>query len=295
MQSAMSDSIQLNTEPGAIYIVNGKLTDDSALPNPIQNRGFRFADGFFETIRIVHGRAQHLQLHFNRITNSLQAHRINKPIEFDLISFSHAIDVLVQANGLDQGGRIRASFLRDGGGRYTPQSNDLMWVAECESMDQNEFCINEKGISVDLFSDMRKPASPLANFKNIAATLYVQAAIWAESKGLDDALVSNEQYNVIESSRSNIFLVSNGVLYTSGLDSGPVGGVMRAAIINVALANQYKVYECNLTPQELLRADELFLSNAIIGIQWVSSYRTKRYYNQTSKDLVQLINESLIR
>jgi len=295
MQLAMSDSIQWNPEPRARYIVNGKLTDESALPNPVQNRGFRFADGFFETIRIAHGKAQHLQLHFNRITNSLQAHRINKPVDFDLNSFSHAIDTLTQANALNQGGRIRASFIRDGGGRYTPESNDLMWVAECESMDQNEFCINEKGIAVDLFSDMRKPASPLANFKNIAASLYVQASIWAESKGLDDALVSNEQFHVIESSRSNIFLVSNGVLYTSGLDSGPVGGVMRAAIINIALANQYKVYECNLTPQELLRADELFLSNAIIGIQWVSSYRTKRYYNQTSKDLVQLINESLIR
>ena len=90
MQSAMSDANQRNSEPRARYLVNGKLTNESALPNPIQNRGFRFADGFFETIRIAHGKAQHLELHFNRITNSLQAHRINKPVDFDLNSFSHA-------------------------------------------------------------------------------------------------------------------------------------------------------------------------------------------------------------
>mgnify|MGYP006074490757 CR=1 FL=1 len=290
----MSDSILWNPEPRAAYLVNGKLVDASGLPNPIENRGFRFADGFFETIRVAHGKAQHVSLHFNRVINSLQAHRIEEPSDFNLESFSAALDQLIASNKLHQGGRIRASFIRDGGGRYTPRSNDLLWIAEGELLDQNEFIINEKGLAVDLFAEMRKPASPLANFKNIAASLYVQASIWAQKNGLDDALISNEQFNVIESSRSNIFLVSNGVLYTSDLDGGPVGGVMRAAIINVALANQYKVYECNLTPQELLRADELFLTNAIMGIQWVSSYRTKRYYNKTAKELTQLINANLL-
>ena len=68
---------------------------------------------------------------------------------------------------------------------------------------------------------------------------------------------------------------------------------MRAAIINVAIENGYKVYECTLTPQELLRADELFLTNAVAGIQWVSSYRTKRYYNKTARELIRLINANL--
>ena len=69
---------------------------------------------------------------------------------------------------------------------------------------------------------------------------------------------------------------------------------MRAAIINVALANEYKVDECNLTPQEMLRADELFLTNAIRGIQWVASYRTKRYFNTTSRTLVNQLNATLL-
>ena len=70
---------------------------------------------------------------------------------------------------------------------------------------------------------------------------------------------------------------------------------MRAAVARLALANGYKVYECDLSPQELLRADELFLTNAIRGVQWVSSYRTKRYFSTTSQRLLTLLNASLER
>ena len=67
---------------------------------------------------------------------------------------------------------------------------------------------------------------------------------------------------------------------------------MRAAVIAVAQAAGMKVYECNLSPQELLRADELFLTNALRGIQWVSSYRTKRYFSTTAQQLIHHLNAS---
>ena len=69
---------------------------------------------------------------------------------------------------------------------------------------------------------------------------------------------------------------------------------MRAAVINLALEEGFKVYECNISPGEMLRADELFLTNAVRGIQWVSSYRTKRYFNTTSKSLIESLNSRLI-
>jgi branched-chain amino acid aminotransferase len=112
---------------------------------------------------------------------------------------------------------------------------------------------------------------------------------------LDDALIQNHLSNIVESSHSNLFLVSNRVLYTPGLDSGPVGGVMRASVINAALRNGYKVYECNITPQEMLRADEMFLTNTIRGIQWVASYKSKRYFHETAKELTQIMNDLLLK
>jgi branched-chain amino acid aminotransferase len=119
------------------------------------------------------------------------------------------------------------------------------------------------------------------------------ASLFAKKKNLDDCLIQNDRNNIIESSNSNLFIVSNGVLYTPTLDDGCIGGVMRMQIINLALEHKIKVYECNLTPQHLLAADEIFMSNAIQGIQWVSSYRTKRYFNEHSKKFIQILNNSI--
>ena len=101
-------------------------------------------------------------------------------------------------------------------------------------------------------------------FKNIHSQIYIQAAIYAKEKNIGDVLVLNSDDNIIEATSSNVFLVSGGDLYTPKLSSGPVGGVMRATIINLAISMGIKVFECNLTPQELLKADEVFLTKLFL-------------------------------
>jgi branched-chain amino acid aminotransferase len=209
--------------------------------------------------------------------------------------FRERILALCAANHVASGGRVRLTFFRDGGGRYTPESDGVFWVGDLEKLDRSEYTLNETGLRVDIYPDMKKPLDHLANFKNLSSTLYVQSALWAKQRSFEEALIQNTRNHVIESTRSNLFLVSNSVLYTSGLSSGATGGIMRSAVARIASANGYQVYECDLTPQELLRADELFLTNAIRGIQWVSSYRTKRYFSTTSQRLTELLNASLER
>ena len=289
----MFDSIEWQPERREKYIVNGVLCDASALPHAAHNRAFQYGDGFFETIRVCNGVPQHLDLHWNRVERSLQAHKIDEPSGWDALIWQASLESLCKANEVRAGGRLRVSFFRMAGGRYTPQTNALEWIAEVEPLDSNAYALNEKGLSVDVYPDMKKLNGPLSNFKNTSALLYVQASLWAREKELDDALITNTSHSIIESTRSNLFLVSNRVLYTPGLESGPIGGVMRAAVINLALEEGFKVYECNISPGEMLRADELFLTNAVRGIQWVASYRTKRYFNTTSKSLIELLNVRL--
>ena len=290
----MFDSIEWQPERREKYIVNGALCDANGLPHASHNRAFQYGDGFFETIRVCNGVPQHVELHWNRVEKSLEAHRIEKPANWEIHSWETALESLCQANGVDAGGRLGVSVFRMAGGRYTPQTNALEWIAEVEPLDSNTYTLNENGLAVDVYPDMKKLNGPLANFKNTSAMLYVQASLWAREKELDDALITNTSHSIIESTRSNLFLVSNRVLYTPGLESGPIGGVMRAAVINLALEEGFKVYECNISPGEMLRADELFLTNAVRGIQWVASYRTKRYFNMTSKSLIESLNSRLI-
>ena len=92
----------------------------------------------------------------------------------------------------------------------------------------------------------------------------------------------------------NLFIVSNGVLYTPSLSDGCLGGVMRMQIINLALENGIKVYECSLNPQNLLAADELFFTNASRGVQWVVGYRTKRYTHRMALHLTELLVKKVL-
>ena len=111
---------------------------------------------------------------------------------------------------------------------------------------------------------------------------------------LDDSLIVNATGKIIEATSSNIFIVSNGVLYTPPLEDGCVGGIMRMMVINTALSNNITVYENSLTPQNLLNADEVFLTNTISGIKWVRGFQQKRYYNETAKSIIGLINEQIV-
>ena len=153
---------ELNREQ---YLVNGELVDEGALPHPLRNRGFQYADGFFETIRVAHGVPQHLALHFGRIQDSCRAYRMDVPGNWTAEWFFQRLLSLARGNRISEGGRIRLTFFRGGGGRYTPESDEVMWVGEAEALEHNEFKLNENGYRVDIFPEMRKPLDHVANFK----------------------------------------------------------------------------------------------------------------------------------
>lgn len=275
---------------------NGQLiaaAEGAALSVPVTNRGFLYADGIFETLRVVEGRVLFLEDHFQRMREGLKAHRIHAPLGFTPASIQSDIARLCEAEGLHGAARIRMNLTRSGDGFYTPEDSALDVIITAAPLTSLDYVLNEKGLSTDIYPEMKCTPTHLSRFKNLASNLYVQSGLWARSNQLDTALIQNDRMGIIESTASNLFLVSNGVLYTPGLDSGATAGVMRTQIINLALETGMKVYECNLTPQNLLVADEVFLTNAIRGIQWVGSYRTKRYFNAATAELVRQLNEKV--
>jgi branched-chain amino acid aminotransferase len=270
----------------------GEFIDDSATHIAKDNRAFRFGDGFFESLRIVNGKALFLESHFARIKATAQALKIQPGEDFSLESLRSQVQELLQRNGITEGGRMRITFYRKSTGFYLPKQDEMTYFIEAEPLPDNEFVLNATGRQVDIFMDFKKEINKLSVFKTLNCQLYVQAAIYARDKGLDEALVQNSKLSIIESNSSNLFIVSNGVLYTPTLEDGPVAGTMRMNIINLALENKIKVYECTLNPHNLLAADEMFLTNAVRGIEWVVGYRTKRYFNDMSKKLITLLNQS---
>lgn len=272
---------------------NGQFVDTEGFTLRSSNRGFRFADGFFETVRLVSGKPVFLEHHFSRILEALKAYRIERPLQFSLQKLESEIIQLAEKNQILQGGRVRITITRKATGFYLPEGREMEYFIEAVALESNRFNLNVDGLRVDVYPEMKKDINRLSMFKNIDAKMYVLASLYAQDHQLDDTLIQNYRGGVIETTTSNIFLVSNGVLYTSTLEDGAIAGIMRMQIINLAIENGIKVYECTLNPQNLLAADELFITNSIKGIQWVGSYRTKRYYNEMAGRLTGMLNVKL--
>ena len=274
-------------------LLNGHIVGEQNAPSAFANRGFLVADGVFESMRFTDNRVPYLGLHVARLHAALAAHGMDVPDSLHESSLKESLEVWRQTWPFDGDARIRLTAYREGEGKYTPDTDDTSWVATVERMDTQGFSLAPKGLDVDIYQDMHKHVSPVSRYKNIASTVYVHAARHARIQGWGDALILNADQKIIESSRSNLFVVSNGVLYTPSLDDGCVGGIMRAVLIRTALDHGVKVYECTLTPQTLLQADELFLTNAVRGIEWVASYKTKRYFHSIAEKLTARIQDDL--
>ncbi|MBL4862053.1 MAG: aminotransferase class IV [Crocinitomicaceae bacterium] len=254
------------------------------------NRGYLYGDGVFESIRIMGGKPVNMENHIKRMIEGARMIKMRPPSYFNVDFFKEKIQELLKKSGITEGGKCRISLDRSMGGTYTPESNEVEFYIEVYPLDTNQFMLNSRGVEVDLYMDMKKPKTSISNFKTKNGLIYIMAAVSAKEKGLDDSLISNNTGGILEGTSANLFVVSNGVLYTPGLEEGCLAGTMRMQIINLALQNGIKVYECNILPQNLLAADEMFLTNAIKGITWVSGFRTKRYLSNTARTLTELLN-----
>lgn len=269
---------------------NGVLLPASQPTIHTGSRAFLYGDGLFETIRIINGYPINIDNHFNRIVQGAKALKLRLPVYFTADFVRTKILELIEKSEITGGGKCRLSVDRISGGTYMPEANEIVYFIEVNPYVSNYFDLNPKGLEIDIFQGLKKQNNFLANFKTKNALPNVLTSIFAQEKDLDDYLMTNEKGVILESSNSNIFIVSNGVLYTPSLEDGCVGGTMRMQIINLSLQNKMRVYECSIMPQNLLSADEIFFTNAIKGVVWVGGYRTKRYENVYAKRVLTLLN-----
>lgn len=270
---------------------NGHLEPSDKALLGITNRAFRYGDGVFESMRVSKGKIPFLTEHLERLKKACAYLKLNLPNDWLSNRLTVELNELLQKNGISDGGRIRLTIYRMDGGLYTPTSNQANYTIEASGMEQSQFELNAKGLLVDLFPDIKKQIHALSNFKSNNCLPYVMAGIHKTEKKLDDCLLINEKGHVCEAISSNVFLVINGALYTPALSEGCLDGVMRRIILQEAPKHRINIYEPAIMPNDLLRADEVFLSNSIQGIQWVGSYKSKRYFNSVAKKITGILND----
>ncbi|MEX0812946.1 MAG: aminotransferase class IV [Chitinophagales bacterium] len=269
------------------YYYKGKIYEqEKALPLIPANRAFLYGDGFFETMKYVNGTIFNEHAHISRIERS----SVLLGEELAAHSLLEEIKRLLSNAFPEKDFRLRITFFRTGGGRYKPDSEAVWdWLLSFEAMDNSAFTLNEKGLHIGKYDLQQKATGKLANIKSTSAQLYVQAAKFAQEQQWDDALICNTKGNIIEATASNIFAIKSGYLFTPALSEGPVAGTMRAKLLQLAFELGLTAASGPLEEDKLLDANEIFLSNAIMGIRWVEQYKGKTFQCKHAPKVLELL------
>jgi branched-subunit amino acid aminotransferase/4-amino-4-deoxychorismate lyase len=253
------------------------------------NRGFKFGDGIFESMRMSNGKLQFAELHADRLRAAMKAIKLDGYTLFDDYFLRQKTAELARKNKLNGNVRFRLTVYREGEGLYTPLSNKAGYVLEATPLADASYELNQKGLIIDVYDEIAKPINKLSNYKTTNALLYVMAGLYQKQHRLDEVMILNQNGFLCESTSSNVFVVYEKQIYTPALSEGCVAGVMRSVVLKLAKMNDISLIEAQISPEILKEADEVFITNAASGVRWVMGYGKKRYFNETAKTITSFL------
>ena len=257
----------------------------------VNNRGFTYGDGLFESMRYMNGQLKFPDLHIDRVLEGMKVLKLENSFHLDSWFLREKVDELARRNKIGPNARFRLTVFRDSEGLYSPDSNKMAYVLESQSLDDSQYTFNNKGLIIDVYDELTKPVNILSNLKTCNSLIYVLAGIFKNQNALDEVMILNQHGFLCESISSNVFVVYDRKLYTPSLNEGCIGGVMRQVVMRLANENGIELVEAQINPDILNEADEIFITNAAKGIQWVMGYNKKRYFNEMSKFLSEKLNQ----
>ena len=270
----------------AYLIYDGVLFSSNALLLRTTNRAFRFGDGLFETMHYHKGNILFFDDHYGRLLRGMSIMRLSLKGLLPKNVLHERIVSLVVKNRLFGDAGIRLTLFRKESGVFTSESFQASCIIETFPIDEQGYIFNDKGYTVDIFSEFPKNASPLSPFRTISSNAYTLGWLYAKENRLDDCLIVNNSGKIIESGNSNLFWIKGETVYTPKIASGCIDGIFRKQLLLILLKLNLKIVETEgATIDEISNAEELFLTNAIDGIRWIVGFKNKRFYNFKIKEI----------
>ncbi|HLQ42347.1 MAG TPA: aminotransferase class IV [Thermoplasmata archaeon] len=245
--------------------LDGSLIAQEDARVPIENRGFLYGDGCFETIRIHGGAPFRLDAHIDRLRSALEVLRIEPPWGSE--DLRQGVRKVVEANGVVEGlARITviAGERRTTRGMATITSRALPEIPSQPAL--------------HVAASVRRMSGPLSQVKSISRAAESVALREAEAEGAFDAVLLNEKGRVVETTARNIFLVSGGSLQTPPTYDGALPGITRSVVLQIAARAKIRSQEISISLDRLRDADEVFLSGSgvgVLGIASIDGHRTE--------------------
>jgi len=259
-----------------------------------QNRAFLYGDAVFETVKIINNKILFLEDHYFRLMSSMRVIRMEIPMNFTMEYFEEQILSLIKINEFSVSSRARITVYRNDGGYYLPKNNNVSFLIHAVTLENTHYSIEEKEYEVDLYKDFYVTKQLLSSIKTANKLINITGSIYADENGLDNCILLNDSKNVVEALQGNIFMLLGNRLITPPVSEGCLNGVMRKQILGLAKKiENLEVVEETVSPFDLQKADELFITNVIKGIQPITKYRKKKFTTKVANQLVQMLNEMI--
>jgi aminodeoxychorismate lyase len=247
-----------------IVFLNGKFLPAAEAVVPVNDRGFMYGDGLFETTRIAHGRAFRLAQHLERMVRGADYLKI--PMPYPPKEIQKFVAQLVEANAMPEA-VLRVTLTRGVGTRgYSTKGADQPMLAL--TLQPLPVQNGDEPLQWSLItSSFRIPASDaLSSFKTTSKILNVLARAEAEEKGADEALLVNANGEVAETAGGNLFWIYHDKICTVPTGRGVLPGITRAVVLEICQALGLETNKRVIKPEMLRNAEGIFVTQSAFGI-----------------------------
>lgn len=278
-------SLQLALYLKMEYILyNGKFLQAGEAILPADSRALRFGDGLFETLKSHKGNLELANEHFARLWKGLQVLQFVLPKHFTAARLQEEVLHLLKKNAHQDLARVRITLFRGNGGLYDAVDHTPNYLVQSWALPGQTGNWNSNGLVLGVYTDVQKSCDIVSNLKHNNFLPYVMAALHAKKQKWNDALVLNSAGRLCDSTIANIFFIKDETICTPALSEGCVAGIMRKHIID-RIAGTFKITEGQFTVDDLLAADEVFLTNSIHNMRWVQALGERRYSNSFTQQI----------
>lgn len=248
-------------DPG-LCLIDGEILPESEARVSVHDRGFLYADGVFETLRVYRGRPFLVKEHWARLADS--ARFLDLPVPG--ANLEEWIGRLVEATGLrDSAARLtltRGSNPR--GPRPSAESPGTV-VVQVRRLPPDLERRAEEGVELRRAPwPLRARGLPFQEHKTLAYLPSVLAL--GAVNASEEAVLWNTHGHLCEGATSNLFWVAGGRLYTPHPEAGCLRGIARATVLNLAVELGLGLAEGHFGPEALARADEAFITNSVVEV-----------------------------
>ncbi|MCG2758320.1 MAG: aminodeoxychorismate synthase component I [Desulfobacteraceae bacterium] len=264
--------------------INGNIEPIELAKINVTDQGFLFGYGFFETIRVDKGKPQYLKEHISRFNQTW------KYLFFERVpdlTWQDIIYQVISGNGLLE--ETAAVKIVASKGNCEKSFFDFTLIVMAKPYIHRLAEKKEQGLNLVVYPKPRQ--TPLADYKTLNYLYYLLAGEWAKKKGADEALILNPDDTISETNTANILLIKDKT-FIRPVSPHVLSGVMEKVVRELLSNWGYMSESKKLYPEDLFLADQVIITNSLIGAIPVLSIDGKKLKKPT--DLWMKINNAVL-